>query len=143
MITGDPIGRRFETCQEPVADPWAICLESVRTRRWRMMRIWAGSQRFAEGGKAVDHGTDDEKHEQPRSHALKCDALAQFKHLSRDQALAEVDFRGADRVLLNDFVFVEKNHERLLIARGAAVNQIHIGNKACRLRVQSGEFIFP
>ena len=57
--------------------------------------------------------------------------------------MADIDFRRTERVLLNDFAFVEKNHERLLIAFGAAMNQTHIGNKVCGFRVHSGEFIFP
>src|SRR5882672_812685 len=63
--------------------------------------------------------------------------------LSRDQTLADVDFRRADRVLPNDFAPIEKNHERLLIAFSAAMNQAHIGNKVRGLRVHSGEIVFP
>jgi hypothetical protein len=37
----------------------------------------------------------------------------------------------------------KKNHERLLIAFSAAMNQAHIGNKVRGLRVHSGEIVFP
>src|SRR5262249_7056540 len=48
-----------------------------------------------------------------------------------------------DRVLPDDFAFVEKNHERLLVAFSAAIYQIHIGNKIRGLRVHPGEIVFP
>src|SRR6267142_3303407 len=63
--------------------------------------------------------------------------------LSRDQTLADVDFRRADRVLPNDFGPIEKNHERLLITFSAAMNQVYIGNKVRGFRVHSGEIVFP
>jgi hypothetical protein len=50
-------------------------------------------------------------------------------HLTGNQALADINFRCVDRVLLNDPSFVEQNYERLLVAFGSAINQIHIGNK--------------
>src|SRR5229473_7144658 len=37
----------------------------------------------------------------------------------------------------------KKNHERLLIAFSAAMDQIYIGNKVGRFRVHSGEIVFP
>lgn len=63
--------------------------------------------------------------------------------LVREQALADIHLRRADRELLNDLVSVEKNDQRFLIAFGATVNRVHIGNEICGLRVQPGEFIFP
>jgi hypothetical protein len=77
----------------------------------------------------------------PRHPLTECPGLrvaASFsRHLTGDQALANVDLRGVDRVLLHNFVSVEKNHKRFLVAFSAAVDQIHIGNKVCGFRLQS------
>jgi hypothetical protein len=77
------------------------------------------------------------------SHSIQVSCQTHARILGSDDASADIDLRRAQRVLLDDLGLIEENHERFLIAFGAARNEIDIGDEVGRLRRHTGKFIFP
>src|SRR5262245_50974039 len=63
--------------------------------------------------------------------------------LARDDAPAHVNARGAHGVVLHDFLFVEEDHQCLLVSLGATMHQIDVGYEVGGLRLKSRELVLP